>query len=350
VKAAPTRSAEPGSDTGWSDAWAAEGPPSPWREVLGPAAGRLCPDCDGPMYWTGAHTAVICPADGVWSVSPGALQRAAERQAAELERHHADTGRAVALTDAQARAERVRLRAWQDTLTRHTERLIVVCEPGGFDRPQYKRAAFEFAAILRGYLPEIRVADDDATLTEIAEEIETLRASPRFTELSQERDYAAARRDQEEQAAVRAAEEQRQLAELERDAERQAAELERAQLAERRAIEPPKTRAPGVVLPSTSAGNVMQGVGTLLALQQQRADRRKQGIAEHGACGFKHPWAANSGGVPAARLYGIQVQTRWGTAFRSDEHPSIRACSKHFDTAAEWMAQQGFPECVYWEL
>jgi hypothetical protein len=70
-------------DDGGLAAWEAEAPyVADWRKTPGAESGQACPKCGKPMRWTGAHTALVCLACSVWTVSPGAKTRAAEHLAA----------------------------------------------------------------------------------------------------------------------------------------------------------------------------------------------------------------------------------------------------------------------------
>jgi hypothetical protein len=323
---------------GLEAAWAAEGPAVRWFQILGDPGGKDCPDCGQPMRWTGARTALICPAADClnWSVSPGAEQRADDRSAA-AERN---ASRQVALTPAQARAARVQLRAWQDALLQTAARLADLCDPDDYYRAQDQRTAFELGAMLRAYAPEIRAADSETALSEIAREIEAIRQDDRFGQLEAERGIAEARRAQQDRMAQWEAEERGQLEAEDREAERQAVTAEH-----RQAVTQRRTPQAITTAPTSTAGTAAP---TLAALAQRRQQARARQLADKGACGFRHPWAAN-GSVPAARLYGIQIRD-WRGAHLSQDDPSIRACPKHFAAAAAWMTDQGHPQSTYWEL
>jgi len=58
--------------------WAAEAPPASWRDDLeGEHPNEVCGDCGGPLEWTGARTAVVCPACLNLGRSGAAIERAA---------------------------------------------------------------------------------------------------------------------------------------------------------------------------------------------------------------------------------------------------------------------------------
>jgi hypothetical protein len=318
-------------------AWAAELPHAPWHEVLGEAAGQDCPGCAGPMRWTGAGTALICPKCRQWSLPPAALDRAAAAGAA-LERR---ASRAVAVSGAQARAGRVRIRAIQDALAQHVERLLDDCDPDDYDKSQDQRAAFEIGARLRAYLPEIRDAGTEHELSEVHAEVQEIRAGARFAELVQERGFVAAARASRQAARERAIEQQRQI-EKQREADQRAAERQAA-INERQAAVAIERRP---AKPPTSP--YVAAVGSVAVLVDENKRAKLALVRANGACGFKHRMAA-SGTIPADRFYGVLVLV-WGREELQDSAPSIRACRKHFAAAAEWMAEQGYPDCTYWDV
>jgi hypothetical protein len=342
--AATGATAYAGGDTAdLAAAWAAETPPAGWRSVLGEPGGGDCPDCSVPLRWTGAHTALICPECRAWSVSPGAGSRAAAR-AASLERRA--SGGTLALTPGQARATRVHLRARQDALSRAVAHLADQFDPADFDQDADRRPAVELAALLRAYLPEISAAAAEGELAELAAELQQIREDPRFAELQQtradvaERRAAAQQREIEQQRAEHLQEraEHRQAIEAARAAEREAAAEARAEA--RAEQQQASARPPARPLPAAP-----YALGLMI---KQRQDWRAEAIARKGACGFVHKWA-DSGTVPAARLFGIAVSD-WQGTWLSAEAPSIRACSKHFAAAEQWMNGQGYPACTYWKL
>jgi hypothetical protein len=318
-------------------AWALEQPPA--AGALGDDAGQPCGKCGGPMYWTAAHTAVMCPACPAWSVSPSARSRAAAHGQA-LERREARSRGEVAVRsqadEAAARAARVRIRGQREAVLLLARQLEAIADPDAHDRSQYQRAAFEIRATLRGYGPEISTAGDEATLAAIAREIVALRDSPQFRELAAESGQAAARREGQQYALELAAAAEARQAEEQRQAE--TAEQQR-QAEARRAV--PETEP----VPAIPRAGIAGAVERMVA---QRRQARDHAIAANGACGFRHTWA-DPGTVPAARLYGIEIQTSDGLAV-SGQHASIRACSKHFGAAEQWMAERGYPDCTYWEL
>lgn len=329
--AATSSAASTGEPGALAAAWAAERPPAPWRETLGDAGGEPC-SCGAEPRWTTAHTALICPGCSTWTVSPGTRGRAAARIAATERR----ASREVAITDAQARANRVRFRAWQDALSQNVDRLIGICDPDGFDATHDRRAAFQLAVTLRAYLPEIRGADTDSELTEIAAELETLQAAEEFRGLERERANAAERCAQAERLAAWEAQQ-------EQERQRQERQQLAAEQAERRQLEAAASARRTAARPPTVPG--LTGWGSLLTLVAERQAMKAREVDAKGACAFEHRAAV--GPVPAARLYGLQDE--WSGAPRADA-PSLRACRKHYDAAAAWMTQQGCPACVYWEL
>lgn len=335
-------------------AWAAEEPEAGWQDALGAPGGSRCPQCNEPMRWTGADTAVICPADGYWSVSPKLLGRVAERaeQTAALERRRSSRELAV-VDEAQARTERVQFTAHVELVGQIAAQMADDCNPDRFERGADCQAAAELGAVLRAWQLEIRSAQTGAELDDIVRELLAIRESPRYAELCRVAELVAEQRHQRaeviewrRQAAAEAGRQQRQAI---ASAERQQRQAEQAAAAEARRKPATTTRTP---MPSGYA----MAAYSLMQMVERRAEAREARLQRCGACGFRHPLAVD-GAVPADRIYGLM--TIAGGFYAGDRvaagqldpgRPSIRACTKHFAAAEQWMTEQGCPSSYYWEL
>jgi ferritin-like protein len=330
-----------GQDSG---PWALEEPPVPAQ--LGADAGQACEECGGPMRWTIAHTAVMCPACPAWSISDGTRSRAAVHGQALAHREARSRGEVAARTEADEaadRAARVRLRGQKEALAALAGRLADDADPADHDRPQFQRSAFEIRAIIRGYLPEIHAAANEATLTAIAAEIRAISESQEFSDLRMERDQTQVRRDQQQRYREYAEQERAQAAALERQA---AAEQLAGQRRQPRALEQ-KQPSPAP-RPRTNFGTAAIGLAAMI--EKGRQDKEKR-LAARGACDFQHRRPA-----VADRLYGIQT-TDWdgqGSGHQALDAPAVRACRGHFEAASQWIEQPGRcpPGAItsYWEL
>ena len=332
----------PDDDAELAAAWAAEAPAElEWRRQLAELAEPDCHQCGGPLYWTGAYTALVCPACPAWAVSPDVAARTATHTQAIARRDARSRGEIAErdeAAEAAARAARVRLRGQKEALTQLAEQLAELADPGWQQRGQYQRSAFEVGATLRGYLPEIAAAEDEATLTAIATEIRELSDSALFAELRAERQRMIEHQERQEWAQQQA-EDARLRAEAEQAAQRQAEAEER-----RQARAPVRQPAQRDRRPAANAY-----VSTVVAFSQM-LEAKGQRVKATGACDFKH----RIGEMPADRLYGIQA-IDWqgqGDGYQVPGTPQVRACHRHFKAADTWLEQTGYtsPEACYWEL
>ena len=353
----PKRPAEPDGRQAPADsdaarlaaAWALETPPID-GPGLGAEAGQPCEHCGGPMRWTAAHTAVMCPACPAWSVSQNAQSRAAVHGQAVARREARSRGELVVRTEADddaERAARINLHTRREAVGLLVDQLETVADPAAYDLGAYQQMAFEIGAVLRGYRPEIGRTDDSA-LARITREIVAIRDSDQFRDLADEAEQVAERRQRRQYAIEQAAAaEAREL-----EAQRQAAAAEREAERQRQA----RARHDAAVRPTQVNGYV-----ELAKLLGRRQVAMGQAVAAKGACGFTHPVAV-AGTVPAKRLYGIET-TDWsgqGSGYQMPGTPEIRACGKHFkaaDDEIERASQEHFQgpcppgvKTCYWEL
>lgn len=320
--------------------WQAETPWSAKRDLT-PRPGRdqdSCPGCGDPMLWEPRRTLTFCPECQKVDLPP-AVSEHYRRQASQ----RSETAVMQRVDPMAEKAARARLRA----LISQTEQwandwIDSIGDEDSYDRIQWKREAGEFAAILRGYIPEIRNSETQEELAEIKSHITSeILNSELGTALRTEYDQARNRAENRAMARQRAAEIEQAEAEAEAEADRQRAIMERSQqevrqVATQRAI----TSGKG---PSYADGFA----SVAMAIERQRV-RTALAIEQRGQCAFKHPLGPH----PADRLYGVPDRDYQGamTGYSMPQSPQLRACSKHFGAAEAELNRQGYPDLTWWDL
>lgn len=334
---------EPGNEL--AGRWNAE---SAWPGKLTFVPGRdqdECPECAGPLCWEPRRTLTYCTECKQIYV-PTVITEHYARQASQSTevavRQRADP--------AAEKAARARLRGQIIKAERWATRWVeTIGEPDSYDRAEWQESAEEFAAAMRGWIPEIRSAETEAELAEVEQAImaELINSQPGKdlqTAYNQSLERAE-REEQRQQYAKDLAERQAQLeAAAERD-RREEARRERQEAAERsRVADQRKAVTSGTSTRPTIDPTIAQIAVDIKAWQ----DRRAKDIEEKGACQFKH-W---TGQVPAERLFGVPARNLRGvdTGSPAPDTPQYRACEKHYDAAVQRLSREGHKDVVYWDL
>jgi len=315
----------------------------PWDGGLRLAPGRagdVCPECSGPLEWEPGRTLVYCPE----CKRAGLPDAVTEHYARQLRRSTAVAVRAEPDRSAE-RAARVQLRAAKDAVKRRVQTwLESVADEDSYDRVQFQRQAFELAAMLRAYLPEISEAEDEVTLGSVLRDVDALITGDQASALKIEYEQAQERAERQHRAREQTAELERyrQEAADQQERERQAAEREARQLAqqERKAITSGRTT-------TTTRLPPVSPYAPLVLMIAERQKAKEQRIASNGKCAFKH-----LGDVPATRIYAVPMRVYGGqmSGYRVAEAPEYRACGKHHEAAEAQLNRDGYSDVAYWEL
>ncbi|MGH3283591.1 MAG: hypothetical protein ACRDPD_02705 [Streptosporangiaceae bacterium] len=288
------------------------------------------------MQWEPGRTLVYCAECGQVEL-PAAVGAHYERQASRA------TARAeVAIRDPMAeKAARARLRALRETAEDWLNQwLETIADDEMYDRAQWQRQARELAALLRGYIPEIRSAETEAELTAIKSHIVTeilnseqgsaIRAEWQEAQDRAQRTYEARQRTAELEQSQREAEAEREREQREAEqAARQAAIEQRRKTVQGR----PERRA---LTPAPSDGYVAATAAVVGMVENWRKDREDR-LAKYGACAYEH-------GKPAipGRRYWITTLDWQGnqSGYELPNAPSAAVCKKHYAAANAWIEEQ----------
>jgi hypothetical protein len=313
----------------------------PWSGEFRLAPGRdkdMCPKCSGPLSWEPGRTLVFCSPCNLLSL-PAAVGRHYEKQ----ERQRSEVAVREHHDPAAARTARVRLRARRDDAETWIGGWIeTVADEDSYDRSEWKTQARTLAAMLRGYLPEIRSAESEPELAEIRSEINEWLGGDLGKAIRDEYDQSQRRVEwAEEQNRIRA--EQQRLAEEQYAAraiedKRQADEKQRAKHAAiKREREQEEARQIAAKNQSHSTAALITEFAEDLGRRKDAADARR---ARNGKCA----WCKKT----ATRLFGFG-------GYRGEflaNNANIRACTKHHRDADVWIGKQeayGFT-AYHWEL
>src|SRR5215469_13056610 len=141
-----------GSSGSLPDAWA-DSEDTPEREPTG----ETC-ECGSPLYWETGRGASVCD-NGHWEHAPGTESRVI-RESASREVELVESRNPVSLM--AERAERARLRALRETSEQWlTGWIDTLGNPDSYDYVQWQQQARQLAALLRGFIPELRDAETE---------------------------------------------------------------------------------------------------------------------------------------------------------------------------------------------
>jgi hypothetical protein len=310
--------------------WSAE---AEWSGELLPVSGRAgdeCPECSGALQWEPGRTRVYCPACNRVEL-PAAVSAHYDRQASQ----RAEVAVQARPDRAAERAARTRLRALKEKAVENVDGwLDSIADDDCYDQAHWQREARDLAAMLRGYLPEIANAEDEAELTEVCREIaehvtsdpgRALQSEYERAQQRAERTYRAQQESQREAARQRelAAQQERE----QREADRQAA------IAARSA---PKALASGI---RKADLNPYAQVGTMiaLALEEKRANK-EQKVAKYGPCGYTDQHRTPA--VPTRQYWIMTTDWRGNDCGQLPDSPQVVVCKKHYQAADEWIEEQ----------
>lgn len=297
-------------------------------------AGDECPECSGPLSWEPGRTLVFCPEC-----------RCVDLPAAVTAHYARRTGTEIAVRTgpdrAEQRAVRTRLRALKDQASQYVDSwLDTIADPDCYDMSQWQAQASQLGSLLRGYLPEIANAADEAELGEVRAEINAIIGGDQGRALRTAYDEAANRAERQAQAREQAEIQARQQREI-------AARQERERIAEARALESARSSERKAVTAKTTKPLPPSGfelaAAQLWAIQQ----RKEKKLTENGECQFKH-----FGCVAADRIYGVPFRDRFGQMNGNAiaGTPQYRACVKHYPAAGNRLNQEGYSDVCYWDL
>jgi hypothetical protein len=171
--ARPLTAAAAAAQSATAGPWADEAPAVSWQDDLGHDAGQSCGDCGAPMRWTGAHSAIACPACGAWAESPGASERTAALAADRKRRRGGSPRAAAAAVDPADRAELL------DDLAALAELVDVTGWPRGHGHiGQIRKFGVRYAGQVASWIADARTATTADQLTEIARQARELATSP----------------------------------------------------------------------------------------------------------------------------------------------------------------------------
>lgn len=297
--------------------------------------GDFCAECGGQLTWEPGRTWTNCDEcaeqDGGVAL-PAAVGAYYERQAAR----RSEVAVRAAPDESASRSARARLRARKEMARECVgEWLETVADSGSYDRAQWQRQAAELAALLRGYLPEIDQAPDEATLAAVSQDVSALLASELGKALAAEYEEAQGRAERQQEAQQRAIEYEREQREAEARAERerQAAERERQaqikQARERKAI----TGGQGSRTPDP------YGIAPIMAMIYAVRKEKEQRLDEYGPCGYGTEHRKPE--IPARRYWIMTLDWQGNdSGYEVPGGPQAVVCKKHFTKADAWIQEQ----------
>lgn len=343
---------------------ASNGPPTAWDDPENVPAreptGETC-ECGSPYYWETGRGASVC-GNGHWQHAPGTETRViGESTSREIEL--ADSGTPVSLM--AERVNRAKLRALREQAEQWANKWIdALGNPENYDSDEWKREARQFAALLRGFIPEFRDADSERELSEIKQYVssevinsqagQSLRTAfenaRRRAEIARQREqdyddddeydddeYDDESDDESDDDAVTG-----EVVNVSNSIfPRATSRIVREGLATPASIAAQQHKAQ-----VTPAVNVIGSALAMALIQQQKRERE---ITEKGTCEFSHRFRS----AVASRLYGVPQRAGFHnkmTGYAVPNTPAYRACSQHYDVAESRLNSEGYPDVCYWEL